>query len=83
MKKRNGYQIQHVAGRMNAMSEDQNQTYASLEEARDWADCVAEEIETYNAEIDPDITPPLRKEDYVIAYYVDGVERGEFPLFVK
>lgn len=75
-----GYQIQGKDG-LNAFTDDQRQTFETLEEARSWADAIWEQDEQINAETD-DEELRTKKEDYHVAYYENGVNRGTYPLFV-
>lgn len=71
-----GYQIQDKAG-YNLYSDDQEQLFDTLDEARSWADAIWESL-TWDADEDEE---PQQKKDCIIAYYENGVNRGEYPLF--
>lgn len=74
-----GYQIQNKNDRTNAFTDDRKQCFETLEEARSWADAIWEQEESLNAEMDED--DRTSKDDFIIAYYEKGVQRGEYPLF--
>lgn len=77
-----GYQIQNITDRLNAFTDDQNQTFSTLEEAREWADEIWEQIEECEKDCDYlEEDEKTKKEDMIIAYYENGVQRGEYPLF--
>lgn len=76
-----GYQIQFKADRTNAFSEDANQVFRTLEEARSWSDSVWEQQEQLNSE-EEDESCKTKKANFIVAYYENGVQRGEYPLFV-
>lgn len=68
-----GYQIQNKNDRTNAFADDRTQVFETLEEARAWSD------EIYNSS--KEASPEVEKDDFIIAYYENGVQRGEYPLF--
>lgn len=72
-----GYRIENKKDRLNAFSDDQEQHFESLEEARSWRDELWESVTNETAE-EEQIS---QKADYIVAYYKDGVQRGEWPLF--
>lgn len=75
--KKNVYVIENKNDRTNVMGE---QTYNSLTEAKSWADCIEEDIDLYNEEVDED--ERISKSDIIVSYYdAKGVQRGEWPLF--
>ena len=76
-----GYQIQGK-DRSNAFTDDPKQVFKTLEEAREWADELWEQIQ----ECEKDCTylednEKTKKEDFEVVYYENGVPRGEYPLF--
>lgn len=71
-----GYRIENKKDRLNAFSDDAEQHFDSLEEARGWAD---EFWDGILKSIGEDEYPD--KNDYIVAYYLEGVQRGEWPLF--
>lgn len=77
-----GYQIQNITDRLNAFTDDKNQTFSTLEEARGWADEIWEQIQECEKDCDYlEEDERTKKEDMIIAYYENGVQRGEYPLF--
>ena len=74
-----GYQIQGKDG-LNAFTDDQRQTFETFEEAVSFADEIWERAEQINAQTE-DENRKLKKEDYRIASYKNGVILGNFPLF--
>lgn len=73
-----GYVIENKNDRLNAFSDEPGQHFKSLGEARSWAEAFWEGVlETSEEDEGP------QKSDYIVAYYLDGVQRGEYPLFTK
>lgn len=71
-----GYKIISTEDRLNAFSDDENQYFETLEEARSWKEAFWESI------IDAaDKDNPPKKSDYKIAFYKDNVHREDYPLF--
>ena len=53
-----------------------------MEEARGWADEIWEQIQECEKDCDYlEEDERTKKEDMIIAYYENGVQRGEYPLF--
>ena len=76
-----GYQIQGQ-DRRNAFTDDPKQVFKTLEEAREWADELWEQIQ----ECEKDCSyleehEKTKKEDLIVVYYEKDVPRGEYPLF--
>lgn len=76
-----GYQVQGK-DRLNAFTDDRKQVFISLEEAREWADELWEQIQECEKDCVLEDYEKTKKEDMIIAYYENGVQRGTFPLFV-
>lgn len=72
-----GYIIENKNDGTNAFSDDPDQHFDSLEQAKDWADALWESIMDC---VGKDDDMP-QKSDYIVAYYKDGVQCGEWPLF--
>lgn len=71
-----GYVIQNKNDGTNAFSDDPGQHFNSLEDARSWAGAFWEGVLDASEE---DEEP--QKSDYIVSYYLDSVQRGEWPLF--
>lgn len=80
MRKLTGYQIQTKDGH-NAHNDDDNQAFKTIEEARNWAEAIWERTENVNKEFEYE-EYKIKKEDFVIVYFEEGVERNTFSLFV-
>ena len=76
-----GYQIQGQ-DRRNAFTDDGKQVFATLEDAREWADEIWEQIQECEKDSFLEDDERTKKDDMIVAYYENGVQRGEYPLFI-
>ena len=76
-----GYQIQGQ-DRRNVFTDDKKQVFKTLEEAREWADELWEQIQECEKDCGYlEEHEKAKKEDFVVVYYEKDVPRGEYPLF--
>ena len=75
-----GYQIQNKNDHTNALNGEREQCFDTLEEARSWADALWEQEEQINAELDGE--DRTSKDDFIVAYFENGIQHGEYPLFI-
>lgn len=81
VKNMTGYQIQNKIDKSNAFNGEKEQVFESLEEARSWSESIWEGIEESENEYDDD-SERTTKDDLIVVYYENGVQRGGYPLFV-